>query len=89
MFRGLIFTSIRPRSRFLAYLVSMLTFSVMHVLGYIGSYPIGTLGLCFLQYLPASFALAWALEFSGTIWAPICVHTIANLVAMLAMMFLS
>ena len=87
MFRGLIFSSLRPRSRALAYLVSMLAFSVMHVLGYVGSYPVRTLALCCLQYLPASFGLAFALEFSGSIWASIGVHTVANLVAMLAMAF--
>lgn len=88
MFRGLIFTSIRPHSRFLAYFVSMFAFAVMHVLGYLGSYPVGTLALCFLQYLPAGFALAWAMEYSGSIWASICVHTVVNTVAMLAMAFM-
>ena len=88
MFRGLIFSSIRPHSRFLAYAVSMVTFSMMHVLSYIGQYPVSTLGLCFIQYLPASFGLAWALEYSGSIWASIGVHTLANLIAMLAMAFM-
>ncbi len=87
VFRGLIFSSIRPHSRFLAYAVAMVTFSVMHVLGYIGQYPVSTLGLCFLQYLPASFALAWAMEYSGSIWASITVHTLVNTVAMLVMVF--
>ena len=89
MFRGLIFTSIRPRSRFWAYLVSMLAFAALHVLGYVFSYPVSTLALCFLQYLPAGFALAWALEYSGSIWASVCVHTIVNTVAMLAMAFMN
>lgn len=88
MFRGLIFSSIRPRSRFWAYAVSMLVFAVMHVLNYLSSYPIGTLALCFLQYLPAGFALAWALEYSGSIWASICIHTINNAAAMLFMALL-
>ncbi len=88
MFRGLIFSSIRPHSRFWAYAVSMLTFSLMHVLSYVGSYPLSSLGLCLLQYLPASFGLAWALEYSGSIWASIAVHTLANAIAMLAMAFL-
>ncbi len=87
MFRGLVFSSIRPRSRFWAYVVSMVAFSLLHVLGYVGSYPVKIIALCFLQYLPASFGLAWALEFSGSIWASIGVHTLANSVAMLAMLF--
>lgn len=84
IFRGLIFSTIYPRSRFWAYAVSICLFSLLHVLGFIGSYPIATLGVCFLEYLPASFGLAWALEFSGSIWADIGVHMLANTFAMLA-----
>ena len=84
IFRGLIFSSIYPHSRFWAYAVSICLFSLVHVLGYIGKYPIATLAVCFLEYLPASFGLAWALEFSGTIWANIGVHMLANTFAMLA-----
>lgn len=85
MFRGLIFSSLRPRSRFWAYAVSMTAFSLLHVLGYIGAYPLSTLALCLVQYLPAGFALAWALEYSGSIWASIGVHMLANTFAMLVM----
>ena len=88
LFRGLIFTSLRPHSRFWAYAVSMVAFSLIHVMGYVGQYPLLTLGLCFLQYLPASFALAWALEFSGSIWAGICTHMLANTIAMSFMLLL-
>ena len=88
LFRGMIFTSIRVHSRFWAYAVSMAAFSLIHVMGYLGRYPLHTLALCFVQYLPASFALAWALEYSGTIWASISVHMIANTIAMAAMLLL-
>ena len=88
MFRGVIFTCLRPHSRFWAYAVSMVAFSLIHVMGYVGQYPLLTLGLCFLQYLPASFALAWALEFSGSIWAGICTHMLANTIAMSFMLLL-
>ncbi len=83
LFRGLIFSSIHPHSRFWAYAVSMLAFSFIHVLGYVGSYPPKTLALCFLQYLPASFGLAWALEYSGSIWCCFCVHLLSNTIALL------
>ncbi len=86
IFRALIFSSIYPRSRFWAYFVSMCLFSLIHVLGYVGSYPLATLILCFLEYLPASFGLAWALEFSGSIWANIGVHMLANTFAMLSIL---
>lgn len=87
LFRGLIFTSLRKYNRFLAYLVSMCAFSLIHVVGYVGSYSIGTLALCFLQYLPAGFALSWTLEYSGSIWGSIGVHMLANAFATFGMIF--
>ena len=89
LFRGTVFTSLRPHSRFWAYAVSMVAFSLIHVMGYVGQYPLHILALCFLQYLPASFALAWVLEYSGSIWASICVHMLANTIAMTVMLFAS
>ena len=88
LFRGVIFTSLRAHSRFWAYAVSMVAFSLVHVMGYVGQYPLLTLALCFVQYLPASFALAWAMEYSGSIWASITVHMIANTIAMAVMLLL-
>ncbi len=86
LFRGVIFTTIRPHSRFWAYAVSMVAFSLIHVIGYVGQYPLRTILLCYVQYLPASFGLAWALDYSGSIWADICVHMIANTIAMTVML---
>ena len=82
LFRGVIFTSIRPRSRFWAYAVSMVGFALIHVMGYVGQYPLHTLLLCLVQYLPAGFALAWVLEYSGSIWACIAMHMICNTLSM-------
>ncbi len=82
LFRGLIYGSIRPRSRFWAFAASMLAFSALHVLAYVREFPASTLLLCLVQYLPASFGLAWALEHSGSIFAPIAVHMLANAVSM-------
>ena len=84
--RGTIFTTLRPHSRFLAYAVSIAIFCLIHVMGYVGRYPLRILALCFVQYLPASFALAWALEYSGSIWTSISVHMVANTIAMAVML---
>ena len=84
--RGTIFTTLRPHSRFLAYAVSIAIFCLIHVMGYVGRYPLRILALCFVQYLPASFALAWALEYSGSIWTSISVHMLANTIAMAVML---
>ena len=84
VFRGLIFSAIRPRSRFWAYAVSIVTFSLMHVVGYMGMYPMRTLALAFVEYLPAAFGLAYTKEYSGSIWASICVHMLVNAIGMRA-----
>ena len=78
LYRGLLFGGLHRRSRFAAYLVSTVIFSLMHVIGYIFCYDVGTLLLCFLQYLPASLCLAWAYERSGSIFTPMLIHIAVN-----------
>lgn len=84
-YRGLIFRNLYDKSSFLAYAVSMVIFSLAHVLGYVGMEDLGTLALCFLQYLPAAFALAWSYRRSGSIFAPILIHMVVNQTGMLLM----
>lgn len=76
--RGLVFGGLHRRSRVLAYIASTLLFSFMHVGGYIGTAPWWQLGLCFLQYVPAGIALAWAYEKADSLFAPILMHCIIN-----------
>lgn len=78
LYRGLIFQQLQRKHRFLAYLVSCLVFSGVHVVGYIGKAHWLTLLLCFVQYLPAGISLAWAYEKSDTIFAPILMHITVN-----------
>ena len=74
LFRGVVFGSIRPRSRFWAYAVSVLLFSAYHVAGYaVGSGDLTQL-IYILQYVPAAIVLAWVYEHSGCIWTSIFYH---------------
>ena len=77
-FRGLIFRNLWSKSRIGAYLVSMILFSLLHVANYIGAYSPLHLLMCFLQYLPASFCLAWCYCQTGTIITPIIMHGLTN-----------
>ncbi len=86
LFRGLIFQGLHRKSRFWAYTVSAIAFCLPHVLGYIGQYSPIHLLLCFVQYLPAGIALAWAYERADSIWAPIFIHTFINLTGVTAML---
>lgn len=85
LYRGLIFQGLHEKSRVLAYTVSMLVFSSIHVMGYVGIYDFLTLLLCFVQYLPAGAALAWAYERADTIAAPILMHIAINQIGIAAM----
>ena len=84
-YRGLIFRNLYDKSPVWAYAVSMVLFSLAHVLGYVTLMDFGTLVLSFIQYLPAGFALAWAYRRSGSLFASILIHMSVNQVGMLLM----
>lgn len=84
-YRGLIFQGLQRTNRILAYIISTVLFSAIHIIGYIGSSDFQTLLLCFLQYLPAGIALGWAYEEADTIVAPILMHIAINQIGMSAM----
>ena len=78
LYRGLIFRGLYGKSPIAAYLVSMGVFAAIHVIGYIGTFDPLHLLLCFVQYLPAGFCLAWCYRQTGTILTPILMHLITN-----------
>ena len=84
-YRGLIFRGIYDKSPVWAYVVSMVLFSLAHVAGYVIMADFGTLVLCFFQYLPAAFALAWSYRKSGSLFAPVLIHMTVNQAGMLLM----
>lgn len=77
-YRGLIFRNLYGKSRWAAYLVSMLVFAAIHILGYLGLYSPLEIAFAVLQYLPAGLCLAWAYIKSGTIFAPVVIHACVN-----------
>lgn len=85
LYRGLVFQNLQRKHRILAYIVSTVAFSAIHIVGYIGSADWVTLGLCFVQYLPAGIAFAWAYEKADTIAVPILIHIIINQIGISAM----
>lgn len=85
LFRGVIFGKLYNSRPIAAYAISALCFSLVHLVGYIGVYPFGTLALCFLQYLPAGIALGWAYVRSGSILTPIIMHTVVNVMGVALM----
>lgn len=77
-YRGLIFRNLYPKSRWAAYAVSILAFTLIHIVGYLGAYSPLELLMASLQYLPAGLCLAWAYVKSDTIFAPILIHAAIN-----------
>lgn len=83
--RGLIFGSLYQKSHLAAYLLSTAIFSAVHIMGYADVYSVGHLILAFIQYIPAGLALSWAYRKSGSIFAPILIHTMINAVSLFAL----
>jgi len=83
MFRGAVFGTIRQKSRIVAYVVSILLFSVFHIWDYLAFGFSWQILVLIVQYIPPSIALTWSYERGGTIWAPILLHAGINLAAAL------
>ena len=88
LFRGVVFGSLRKKSRALAYIVSVALFSLCHVWQYALAAMDPRELLYAVQYIPVSFALAWCYERSGTIWAPIFMHMGINALSFAALSML-
>ena len=80
--RGLVFGSVRRKNRILAYVISILLFSFMHVWQYLSRHDLSAVVLAAIPYIPPSIALAWTYEKANTIWAPILLHMIINSIGM-------
>ena len=72
LFRGVVFGSVRTRSRGWAFVVSAVLFALYHIWRYAVADP-GML-IYAVQYLPVSIVLAWIYERSGTIWPGVFFH---------------
>ncbi len=81
LFRGLLFGTTCKKRPKLALCISVLIFAGIHILDYIGQVDWKTLLVCFLQYLPGGFALAWAYRESENIMTPILMHITMNTIA--------
>lgn len=84
LFRGVVFGTIRTRSRVLAYIVSILLFSVYHLWQTILISGDWTVLIYMVQYIPAGLSLAWAYEKTNSIWCSIFLHMAINAVSVLA-----
>ena len=85
--RNALHGGLRRKNRTLAYLVSMLLFSLYHVWGYAMIDPTNWVYL--LQYLPVSWLLCRCYERCNSIWGRIFFHMSVNAVSISALNALS
>jgi len=85
LYRGVIFGGMYRKNPVLAYIMSTVIFSLIHIIGYIHLYEPIALLCSFLVYLPAGLCLAWSYEKSGSIIAPILIHIAVNQLGILYM----
>lgn len=87
LYRGMLFGLPWHKNRYLAYIVSTLAFSLIHMVGYIGSAPISYLLIGLFQYVPATIGMGYAYEKADSLLSPMLIHMTVNLLAMIAMRF--
>ena len=78
--------SLRRRSRFAAYAVSALVFSLYHVWGFALADPINWIYI--IQYIPVSLLLARCYERTNSIWSSIFFHMTVNAISLQALSML-
>ena len=81
-FRGLIFNTLRQKSAFWAHLISAFLFGLLHVYSYILAGDM-TEWLKLIPYMTAGLAFSYAYERRQNIIAPIVLHSIKNLIAVI------
>lgn len=85
LFRGVLFGRLYNKYPVSAYILSVCTFSLVHILGYLSKGDIVTLVLSFLQYLPAGVLLAWVYVKTDSIFTPILLHIMINAIGIYIM----
>ena len=76
LFRGLLFGSLRKRSRTTAWIASVGLFAVYSVWTFAVANGDARYLILALRYLPMSLALTWCYDRGGSIWSPILLHAI-------------
>ena len=86
LFRGLMFRAIYEKHPVLAWILSPILFSAVHLLAYVDLYSWKTIILTFVQYLPAGISLCFAYKTAGSILSPMIVHCLINLISIFLLM---
>ena len=83
LFRGLLFGTLYKKHPLLGYVVSVVVFAAVHVIGYIGTQDVLSLCVSLIQYIPAGLVLSFVYIKANTLAAPILIHACLNALATL------
>lgn len=86
IFRGGFFCGFYRKNRYVAYVLSIVLFSVYHVWQYAFAAQDPSYLLYAISYIPASFVLCWLYEKTGSIWTSIFFHMSFNAYALIVTM---
>jgi CAAX amino terminal protease family. len=81
IFRGVVFGVLRSKNRVLAYVVSILLFTVYHTWQIWVIMPDMSVLIYTMQFIPLGYTLVLCYERSGSIWAPVFSQMIMNALA--------
>ena len=84
LFRGLLFRMFHDQAPKLAWVISVASFAMIHVIGYLLYYSPLEFAISFLSYIPAGIILCVTYRRSGNIISPILAHSFINLSACIA-----
>ena len=83
--RGALFAPLCRRKPWLAYVVTSVLFSLLHIVQhYEAGQALLPYFLTFLEYLPAGLVLGWAYQRTRSVWGPIALHSVINLLAVVS-----
>lgn len=81
LFRGAVFGTLRRKSRIWAYVITILLFGLLHVWQFVLMEDDWMYLIHVIDYIPATWALCWVYERTGTIWSPIALHMLVNAIS--------
>ena len=82
LFRGLLFGSLRKRSRTAAWISSVVLFMVYSVWTFAVAYGDARYLILALRYLPMSLALTWCYDRGGSVWSAALLHAIFHAIVL-------
>ena len=78
LYRGLFFRTLLPKSRLLAYGLSMLLFAGAHVWSHVLNQSLAVTAVNLVIYMLPGFCLAWVYERSGSLLTSVLLHSVIN-----------